>query len=95
MQSFGTSGYKWVRYRGSHALGDPAAFVTGLIRLPADTPLGDDWICPGADSVYVATSTREMSDCTDISNRCEFALIMRNPTRRLVLPVARVRSTCR
>jgi hypothetical protein len=80
-KAFATGGYEWSIWEGSYLLGESASLVTGLIRMPEEAGLGNDWFCPGVGAFLMPVSTEELDDdCTGNAD-CTFALVMPNPER--------------
>jgi hypothetical protein len=79
--TLGADGFFFLNAVGSLQLNQAARVTAGLIRAPSAAGIGSDWICPGPAAGWLPISSDGSADCTDLSNRCNYQLIMPNPSQ--------------
>ena len=67
-------GHAWFRATGSARVGQVLPVTTGLVRPPASSSVGTNWLCPGKGATWTPTETDDAT--SDCGARCNYALLM-------------------
>jgi hypothetical protein len=67
-------GHAWFRATGSARVGQILPVTTGLVRPPASSSLGTNWLCPGTGATWTPTATDDAS--SNCGSRCNYTLLM-------------------
>ena len=92
-------GHAWFRATGSARVGQILPVTTGLVRPPASSSIGANWLCPGPGATWKPTETDDAaSDCGARSSwrrrspcGCRLSAT-KSPTTRVTVPATLIRS---